>query len=163
MSESPAVFQQSELMVSGPDPLRLAQSLVATLATLTGDPDRWRDDADAAATPASIAPFQAEGSSVPNLARGIVDDVMATIADSTTGVADIELANVLRTDEGWRAWGYVRFGAKPRRQTPPGIVVEPSEAGAEGQITFRLLVTPGPSASTGANGASSGASNGMGR
>lgn len=159
-SPSPAVFEQSPMTVSGPDPLRLLESLVATLFSLTSDPD----NPEAIEAASAISTFQSEATAIPELAQGIVDDVLATIADSPTNVAEIELANLLRTDVGWRAWGYVRFGEAPRRAAPPRIVVEASGAAAEEErpIAIRLLVTPGATAPTGANGASSSANDGMG-
>lgn len=135
MSESLAMHKQSTVTVAGRDPLSLVQSLVGALASLTSD--RREDVVDAV----SVAPFQAEGASIPDLAQRIVDDVLATIVDATTVVAGIELANLLQTDQGWRAWGYVRFGGSPRRQ-PPAIAVEPSGARP---IELRLIVTPAPS------------------
>lgn len=160
MSESllPAAFERSPITVSAPDPLRLMESLVVTLASLTGGAEHRDGEADADA--ASIATFQAEATAIPELARGIVDDVLATIADSPTEVAEIELANLLRTDDGWRVWGYVRFGEVPRREAPPRIVVEPSDAAADRSIAVLLRVTPAPSAPAPVNGSSSGASDG---
>ena len=160
-SRSSAVSGQSPITVSGPDPLRLMESLVATLVSLTRDPDHPETIADAT----SIATFQAEANAIPDLAQGIVDDVLATIADSPTNVAEIELANLLQTDEGWRAWGYVRFGEVPRGAAAPRIVIEPagSETEAEPPIVVRLRVMPAVPASPGANGASSSSTDGTGR
>ncbi len=158
MSESlsAATFEHSPITVSGPDPLRLVESLVARLFSLTSDPDHPEDVADAA----SIATFQAEATTIPELARGIVDDVLATIADSPTNVTEIELANLLQTDMGWRAWGYVRFGETLRRGAPPRIAVESAGAEAERPIVVRLLVAPAASTPSGAYGASAGDNDG---
>ena len=158
-SRSSALSGQSSITVSGSDPLRFVESLVATLASLTSDPDRPEDGANAT----SIVTFQAEANAISELVQGIADEVLATVADSPTNVAEIELANLLRADEGWRAWGYVRFGEVPRRGAPPRIAVEPSDTEADHPITVRLRVMPAAPASTGATGTSSSAGDGTGR
>lgn len=110
MTESALHTDERRFTITGRDSQQLLENLVTRLEMI------YRDSASRAggSDDASVAPFQAESSSVQGLARRLVDDIVASLSESPTELLDIELANVLTTDDGWRAWGYVRFGASAR-------------------------------------------------
>jgi len=114
------------------------QNVVLAIRSLTRDSDLGDESSD----PAVVVPFLAEGNSMPELIQRLVDDVLASIGDSPNEVADVELANVLKTDEGWRAWGYLRFSTLSRIGPPPSITVGPAEGTTAGRAQdIRLILT----------------------
>ena len=145
MGHSMTTLGQTMMTVSGTDTLQLVQHLVQALLTLLQAAEQEDDSGE----PVAVAPFQAEGRSIDELAQRLVDDVLAVITESETQLASLELANVVTTDRGWRAWGYLRFGSRPRNGTPPRISVEPApRAEADGTLQIRLILTPDSPAST---------------
>ncbi len=144
MSDSVSTSCEQTVTVSGRDPLQLASNLILALDTLTRGSAQRDEPSDAG----TVVPFQAEAISLPDLAQRMVEAVQAAIVDSSTEVDELELANVLATDGGWRAWGYLRFGSTPRAGRPATISIAPTGGStSHGQAEFHLIVnsaTPTP-------------------
>lgn len=137
--QDPAVASSRRVItVSGRDPRQLVTNLVDTLSMLTLLPGHQDEPADAG----TVAPFQAEARTMTELALGLVDDVLASIAESTTEIVGLEVANVLTTDHGWRAWGYVRFGSATRRGVLPSIAVASYSCPTTPEVSdLQLIIT----------------------
>ncbi len=132
---------EHDLIIQGRDVQELVRDAILAVRSLIHEPVR----SDARSRPESVVPFQAEGPSLAELVQRLLDDVLTAIIDSPTEMVDVELANVLETDKGLRAWGYLWFGSRSRDSTPFSIAVDPiPRATAAGDTEIRLIVTPAP-------------------
>lgn len=146
MTQSALHTDERRFTITGRDSRRFLENLVSRLETI------YQVSASRAGRSevATVAPFQAESTSVQGLARRLVDDIVASLSESPTELLDIELANVLTTDDGWRAWGYIRFGARVRSgERLPVVWVESIETPVAGVNESVVLIVASTQPGTG--------------
>lgn len=95
------------IRVCGRSPEHLVAHAVQLLLAVLGEPARGEGGAG------SVVTFQASGGTMEVLLQSLAVDVLNSVEASSTGLADAEVSHVMKTDEGLRAWGYLRFGTEP--------------------------------------------------
>lgn len=126
------------LTATGSTPVELVQSaLEGVLAVARGDGPTG-GEAGAAAVP-----FRGEGSGLEPLVLDLVDDMISQMEEFGTGLDEVRLDGLLRTDTGgFTAWGYLS-GDPDRQESAPiphaiaNLVIV--EAGDELRLTCDLL------------------------
>lgn len=87
----------------GGSPEEVANHLVQSLLELLRAASEGRDSA-------AVVPVQASGATLDEMLEGLVRDLLDIVDASPTRIVDAELSHVMKTGDGFRAWGYVWFG-----------------------------------------------------
>jgi len=95
------------IVVRGESAERVVGQAVQSLLTALGGAERADED-----EAIFVVPFQASGGTIEALMQSLVDDIIGTVEASPAGLVDAEVSHVLKTDEGLRSWGILRFGTR---------------------------------------------------
>lgn len=87
----------------GGSPEEVANRLMQSLLELLRAAGEGRDSA-------AVVPVQASGATLDEMLEGLVRDLLDIVDASPTRIVDAELSHVMKTGDGFRAWGYVWFG-----------------------------------------------------
>lgn len=97
---------EHRLLVRGESPEHLvAQAMQSLLGVLGGARFAGEDEAG------PVVPFQGSGGTLETLLQTLVDDILERVEASPVRLVDVEVSHVMKTDEGLRSWGYLRFGS----------------------------------------------------
>lgn len=96
---------EHSIVVRGESPESLISEVVQSLLVVLGGAGNGGED-----EAGSIVPFQASGATTEALLWSLVNDILEAVGASPSRLVDAEVSHVMRTDEGLRSWGYLRFG-----------------------------------------------------
>lgn len=99
------VRTEQPLLVRGESPEHLVAQAVQSLLGVLGGATKVDED-----QAGPVVPFQGSGATLEVLLRSLVDDILERVEGSPERLVDAEVAHVMKTDEGLRSWGYLRFG-----------------------------------------------------
>lgn len=131
---------EHSIVVRGESPESLiAEAVQSLLVVLRGAGNGGEGEAG------SIVPFQASGATIEAMLRSLVNDILESVGASPSLLVDAEVSHVMKTDEGLRSWGYLRFGT--------GTAVDRDSWSADGvsvttpldgEFEFRILLLGDP-------------------
>jgi hypothetical protein len=126
--------------VQGSSPEELATRLIRILCGIGG---RTGEERNAR----TVVPIQAAGATLAEMLYALADDALDTIESSPTQVLDAEIAQVMMTGDGVRAWGYLWFGTEPPAIASPSpsgppVVTERPDGELSARVTLAVSDAP---------------------
>lgn len=94
---------EHDMRVLGKSPEQLAHAVARSLREFVGADGEDRDRASAVL-------FQASGTTIAEMLEDLITDLVEVMSSAPTRMVDAELSHVMKTEDGWRAWGYAWFG-----------------------------------------------------
>lgn len=122
------------LHAHGGSPEGVTNHLLQCLLELLGAADQERDSG-------SVVPVQASGATLDEMLKGLVEDFFDIVDSSPARATAAELSHVMKTGDGWRAWGYVWFGQEKSTGCVPSLTSPLEVVTAEnGELDVRATV-----------------------
>lgn len=134
-SPEPRLDNERIVDVRGGTLQALTQAVVDALGAYLGVDGR-------AADAALVEPMSGVGPTLDVMLAALAGDLLARVEDAASEVAAVEVSQVMATEDGYRAWGYLwlREQGEARRALtltgPPRVVAEPS-----GELRVTLTLT----------------------
>lgn len=131
---------EHSIVVRGESPESLIAEVVQSLLVVLRGAGKGGEDEGG-----SIVPFQASGATIEAMLRSLVNDILESVGASPSRLVDAELSHVMKTDEGLRSWGYLRFGTETAVDrdswSADGVSVTTP---LDGELEFRILLLGDP-------------------